>query len=185
MDINEYKKFIMEKGYKEEREAINIVNVILQYHNQKGYDFSLYPRFIANIDGEKLEYDLLIILKGERKFERKIGIEFKQNDIKKVISQAVARRKYVDYQYIATKNIWLNYDDIAVMCYFGLGWIIYMDNFAKIIFPSRFYDTGITTRSILNFIIHEKLRKEADKVVKEAVDKIKERVSKLDKWIGE
>lgn len=187
MNLEEYKKFLEENAYAEEFEAIKVVKEVLDYHylfNEAKYSKpELYPRFILNTDKEKLEYDLLIILRHDNKrFERKIGIEFKDTDIKKVISQAVARKKYVDYQYIATMNVWLNYTDIVVLSYFGIGWVIYMKDFAKMIFPARFNNVGYA-ESIVDFIINQKLKKEADKLKKEIDTKVKETIEKLDRWL--
>ena len=185
MNLEEYKKFLEENAYFEEKEAIKVVEAILDYHMKGNFiEAELFPRFIFNTDKEKLEYDLLIILKHDNKrFERKIGIEFKETDVKKVISQAVARRKYVDFQYIATlSNVWLNYIDMVVMSYFGLGWVIFEKDFAKMIFPARYHHHSDYAESIINFIIEQKLRKEANKVVDDAINKINNHLSKLDRY---
>ena len=178
MNLEEYEQFIKENGYYEEKEAINVVNVILEHHNGN-YTADFLPRFIAKIDNDRLEFDLLILLKHNKHgFDRKIGVEFKETDISKVIWQAVARSRYVDYQYIATKNVSMGYEDIIVLSYFRIGWIVYFDGFAKMIFPAKFYDASDTVRNVVNFVIEEKIKKEADKVVEE----VKNKLEKLDYW---
>ena len=42
--------------------------------------------------------DLLMVLKhSNKRYERKIGVEFKETAMEKVLSQACLRKNYVDY----------------------------------------------------------------------------------------
>ena len=189
MNIEEYKKFLELKGNKEEQEALRVVDVILNHYvdyswaNYSRKNAEFYPRFFFKDDKNRIEMDLLIILPHERKrFERKIGVEFKESDAKKVISQAVIRKKYVDYMYIATRNIMFTHEDVIILSYFGIGWVIWGKNFAKIIFPARFHHVGYVD-SVVNFIIEEKLKKEAEKLKREIDMKIKEARERLDRWL--
>jgi len=185
MNLEEYSKFIEEHGYYEEKEAVRVVRKILDYHinyNYTEYDsYELYPRFIFSGDREKIEMDLLIILRHPKKrYERKIGVEFKETDMRKVLSQAITRRKYVDYMYVATKNVFLTYKEILIMCFFGLGWIIWEEGFAKMIFPARYTTTDYIFEDIINSILRMKLEEKKEEI-KEEIDKI----VKLDEFIKE
>ena len=109
--------------------------------------------------------DLLIVLRHEKKlYERKIGVEFKETDTKKVISQAITRKKYVDYMYVATRNVPVTYKEIFLMSYFGIGWIIWEEDFAKMIFPARYTTTEYIFEELINTAIRLKLREKEEKI---------------------
>lgn len=148
MNFEEYIEFIKRKGNFEEKEAERVVEEILKHHIDYTWtDYSrdnveFYPHFVFNGEKEKIEMDLLIVLKHPNsKYDRKIGVEFKETAISKVLSQAIIRKNYVDYMYVATKNITLNYKHIFLMSYFGIGWIVWDKSFAKMVFPARYTTT--------------------------------------------
>ncbi|WP_297550580.1 hypothetical protein [Thermococcus sp.] len=147
VNLEQYKKFLAEKGNIEERNAIGVVDVIVGHHTY-GNNLrltELYPHVWLNGEEEKLEFDLLIELEGKSSFnghviktKRTIGVEFKEDNVKKVLAQAIARRPYVDYLYIATRSwVHMDFDDLFVMGYYGIGWVIWDEDFAKMIVESR------------------------------------------------
>ena len=191
MNYEEYKKFIEENANKEESEALEVVNEILRHHidgNWAEYSreqVEFYPRFVFNGEKERIEMDLLMILKHEKeRYNRKIGIEFKEYDSQKVLSQAITRRKYVDYMYVATRNIAFSYKEVFLMPYFGIGWVIWENGFAKMIFPARYTTTDYIFEEIINLAIELKLG-EKQKEIEEKVSSIMEKASTLDRFIRE
>ena len=110
MNLEQYKKWLEEHANKEERQAYAVVERIVEYHQNRAYanlmkDVDVFPR--KKLNG--LEFDLVIYLhiKSKRPEHRTredilIGVEFKESDMNKVIKQAIARREFVDYMYIAT-----------------------------------------------------------------------------------
>ena len=187
MNFEEYKKFIEERRNKEEREAIRVVDVILKYHvDERWSEYSrdsveLYPHFVFNGEKERIEMDLLIVLKHPNsRYERKIGVEFKETDVEKVLAQACLRKNYVDYMYIATRDIKIDYKHVFIMSFFGIGWIIWEEGFAKIIFPARYTTTDYIFEDLINTALRVKLEEKKEEIKRE-IDKI----VKLDKFIEE
>lgn len=188
MNFEEYKEYIKRKGNMEEREAIRVVDEILKYHidyRWTEYDrgnVEFYPHFVFNGEKERIEMDLLIILRHleRRRYDRKIGVEFKETAMEKVLAQACLRREYVDYMYIATRNIKLNYRHFFIMSYFGIGWIIWDKEFAKMIFPARY----TTTEDIFDELINTALRLKLEEKEGEIREKIRE-LARLDDFIRE
>lgn len=157
--------------------AYEVVRRVINHH-QSDYNETLaevFPRKIITKDRERIEFDLIVKLefKGERRTTtRLIGIEFKEWDIKKVILQAIVRRQFVDYMYIATRIVSLDYVDLFQLAYFGIGWIVFDegDNFVKILVPARFSYSNSTL-----YLIKEIIRSSIEEIVKEEVEeKLKE-----------
>ena len=191
MDYEEYKKFIEENANKEEREAIRVVDEILRQHIDRTCaeyiksKAKFFPRFVFNGDKERIEMDLLIVLEHpKQRYDRKIGVEFKETDADKVIAQAIVRRKYVDYMYIATRDIPFTYKEVFLLSYFGIGWIIWKEDFTKMIFPARYTTTEYIFEEIINLAIELKLR-EKQKEIEEKVSSIMKKASTLDRFIHE
>jgi len=190
MNLEEYKKFLESNGNKEEREAIRVIDEILKQHIDRTWaeyyksKVKLFPRFVFNGDKERIEMDLLIILEHSKQhYNRKVGVEFKETDVNKVIAQAIIRRKYVDYMYIATRDIPFMHREVFLLSYFGIGWIIWMEDFAKMIFPARFHYPTDSIEDMVNFLIEQKLKKEVDKLKEEIDKKVNEAREKLDRWL--
>ena len=147
MDLENYEKWLEANGNKEESAAREVVNEIIEYHtrniksNISSYEISCFPRKIYQTKKEKLEFDLIIVLEWQsnRHFRRVIGVEFKETDFAKVVVQAIARRDFVDYMYVATRNVIPELYDLFRLLDFGIGWVVWDDKFAKLIFPAKFH----------------------------------------------
>jgi len=171
MNFEEYKKFMEERRNKEEREAIRVVDEILKYHIDYRWteydrdDVEFYPHFVFNGEKERIEMDLLMVLKhSNKRYERKIGVEFKETAMEKVLAQACLRKNYVDYMYIATRNIELNYKHILIMSFFGIGWVIWEEGFAKMIFPAKYTSTESVFEELINTALRLKLKEKGEKI---------------------
>lgn len=171
MDVNleEYRKWLKENGNLEEENALGVLEVILRHHTY-GTNFKLkgiYPHLWLKGDDITVEFDLLVELEGTAKVmgrefstTRKIGIEFKEGDVKKVLAQAIARREFVDYIYIATRSwVHLDFDDLFVMGAYGIGWVIWDRDFAKMIVESRWRQPSAS----LEYMVERAVRAFAEK----------------------
>ncbi|HDH45000.1 MAG TPA: hypothetical protein ENG66_06400 [Thermococcus sp.] len=171
MNLEDYEKWLEKHANFEEREAVRVVETILDYHQKvnKEYEFvQLFPR----VKFKGMEFDLIILLSDKKKslketdfFDRVIGVEFKEVDTKCVVQQAVERRKYVDYQYVATRNVWMDYAEIFLMALFGIGWVVYEKGFSKLIIPSRMRDTFGKVEELVNYLIEKRMEKLVEDVV--------------------
>jgi len=173
MNLEEYKEWLEKNGNLEEKRAYDIAKRIVDWHLRAIYydDLSVevFPHYWYESKAEKLEYDLLVKLcwRSNREYERLIGVEFKETDFKKVVSQAVIRREYVDYMWIATRNIIPNVEDLLLILDCGIGWILWDEDLIKILVPAK-YNRG----SIKN-LIQYLARKEVEKAVKEVMEEAK------------
>lgn len=153
MDLEEYRGWLKENGNKEEAAAYEVAKRIVNYHTVE-VDADLYvkcyPRRVFQTEKERLEFDLVIEVEWEsnRKYKRLIGVEFKEYDADKVVVQAIAKRPFVNYMYVATRNILMDPVNILRLSDFGIGWVvweIYTDSdetFTKIIFPAKYNRHG-------------------------------------------
>ena len=66
------------------------------------------------------------------------------------------------------------------MSFFGIGWIIWEEGFAKIIFPARYTTTDYIFEDLINTALRVKLEEKKEEIKRE-IDKI----VKLDKFIEE
>ena len=175
MNLEEYKEWLEKNGNKEEEGAINAVEKILEHHETGRTKFvQLFPHFRY----KGIEFDLLILLSNKKMdiskldetlgFHRLIAVEFKETDIKKVVGQAIVRKEFVDYIYVATKYSTYDYVDIFLMALFGIGWVLFDKNFAKIILPARFYDTQkYKIKELVDVLLNQKFKEVVDEVFKE------------------
>ena len=165
MNLEEYKKWLEENSNKEERGALNVVETILEYHEEGRLyeEVELFPRYILTRDNERIEFDLLIKLKHKwsRRYDTMIGIEFKEYDIRKVIMQACRRREFVDYMYIATRSLLIDYPDLFTLAYFGIGWILYDEDFARMVILSKWRNPMFSFEQLIDryvqTIVEEKI----------------------------
>jgi len=193
MKLKEYKEWLKQNSNCEEEQAYNIAKLIVDWHTvglqYDEMDIEVYPRHIlARKDEsdklERLEFDLVIQLKWttkvhsidgrsySRQYERLIGVEFKEYDMRKVVLQAMRRRDFVDYMYIATRNITVDYIDLFYLADFSIGWIIYdADGFVKMLIPSRIKHGQSVTELIKSL---------AERAVRETI-----REMKLDVFLGD
>ena len=168
MNIEEYRKWLEKHGNIEEQKAYEVAKEIIKYHSSGSWsetEAELFPRKVLAREKEKVEFDLLIKLtfKGERRTtERLIGVEFKEYDTKKVIHQAIIRRDFVDYQYIATRFVMLDYSDLFLLAHYGIGWVVWDDNFVKLLVPAKW---SMPTTD-LHYIVRELIRDTVKEIVK-------------------
>jgi hypothetical protein len=174
MNLEEYKSWLKKNGNKEEAMAYEVAKRIIDWHLEYNdvveHEIELYPHFWYEGAEERLEYDLLIKLRwrNRRQYERLIGIEFKELDFRKVVTQAIARRDYVDYMWIATQMVVPDPAAFLELIDLGIGWVIWEDDgFIKILVPARF------GRGHLVDLIEYLARREVEKAVKKIVEEIR------------
>ncbi len=181
MKLEEYKEWLKENGNYEEVMAYEIAKKLIWFHESEYYETveDLFPRHILTKGNERIEFDLIIKLSWKtntgRKFERLIGVEFKETDMKKVILQAIRRREYVDYMYIATRNLIVDYIDLFHLADFQIGWIIYTEDFVKLLIPSRMYPSTA---------VYDLLKALARKAVDEAISESRVKIKSLAEFAG-
>lgn len=176
MTLDEYREWLKENANKEEEMAYEVAEEVIRYHTmwKEGVEATLYPRSIFQNKKEKLEFDLVIVVEWEseglvtRKIKRTIGVEFKETDIDKVIKQAIARRDYVHYMYIATKPVTLMPQQLFLLADYGIGWVVWRKGkFANLVLGSRL-ERNSDVMTLLEYF--------ARKAVEKAIRDIKEEV---------
>jgi len=193
MKLKEYKLWLEKHANKEERKAYDIAEQIIYYHSNRNAlnalkEVEIFPR--RKFKG--IEFDLLIYLYGKSKQPTHrtredilIGVEFKETDLNKVISQAIARREFVDYMYIATNCRSWDVQQIFLMALFGIGWIYWDSNFVKLILEPRRYANKVY--DLIDYLINIKLEKLVgeitDKKIKSKMNLIENMIQRrLDEW---
>lgn len=178
MKLEEYKKWIKQNANQEEVMAYEVARRIIKYHTMYHDDceVSCFPRKILTHGKNRLEFDLVIKIEWEtnKRYERLIGVEFKEYDMDKVIMQAIARRFFVDYMYIATRNVVATPYDIFRLTDFGIGWVVWEERFVKMLFPAKFERFGG---------VYDMLQYLAKKAVEEVIEK-KKKEYKLSKFMS-
>jgi len=184
VNLEQYKKWLEKNGNQEEQKAYEVVNEIIEYHTKEGWsekeieELQVYPRHILTKDKNRIEFDLVIKIKWKTKvlgtekyrfYERLIGVEFKETDIPKVITQAIARREFVDYMYIATWAQYLNYHDVFLLSYFGIGWVTWRKH-AVLVIPAKYSHHPETMQSLLNSLIEKRLAEVFDDKIKSLLE---------------
>lgn len=182
MNLEEYREWLSQNANKEEASAYEVTKEIIDYHNSFwGMDepskVELFPRKVITHNGDRLEFDLVIVISWvretfhyKRTYTRTIGVEFKETDISKVLQQAIKRRDYVEYMYIATRrNVVLNHLEHILMAEFGIGWVVWDENFAKMVFPSHYQYPVHSITDIINHLV----KKTVDKYFKEKMNETK------------
>lgn len=109
---------------KEDIGILELSRFLASFHDI--YDWRAVLHYRTRIDDTLHEFDYLLVGKTFGGYERVIGVEYKDTDFPKAISQAIDRRQYVDYQYIVIKlraydlitNFW---DDLATAKEHGIG----------------------------------------------------------------
>jgi len=187
MDLEEYKEWLKKSGNKEEEGALNVVEKILERHETGRTNFvQLFPHFRY----KGIEFDLLILLSDKKidinkldetlGFHRLIAVEFKETDIKKVVGQAIVRKEFADYIYVATKYSTYDYVDIFLMALFGIGWVLFDKSFAKIILPAKYYETPkYKIKELVDALLSQKFKEVVEEVAKEKFNE------KWKEWIRE
>ena len=186
MTFEEYKAWLENNRNKEEAMAEEVVKEILKEHVEDRWiatDYKPYftPRKVINIDGRRLEFDLIIHLKDvtERDknitFDRLIAVEFKENDLQKVVRQAIIRRWYVDYMYIATMPIPMNPKELILMSYMHIGWVVWDKN-KNIAFVAM--HSFLRDSDRLNDIIFTLVENRLEEIARYTVDKVSAKQAK-------
>jgi len=187
MTLEEYREWLTENANLEEAMAYEVAKEVISYHQKWKDDIEIYlhPRRIFKSKKETLEFDLVIELVWEterfgieRKVVRTIGVEFKEYDIDKVIKQAIARRSYVHYMYIATKPIPLMPQQLFLLSDFGIGWVVWKENkFANMVMASRF-ERNADVMTLLDYFARRAVEKAIEEVKNEV--KVTKALSLLD-----
>ena len=189
MNLEQYKKWLEEHANKEERQAYAVVERIVEYHQNRAYanlmkDIDVFPR--KKLDG--LEFDLVIYLhiKSKRPEHRTredilIGVEFKESDMDTVIKQAIARREFVDYMYIATSCRAWNIEQLFLLALYGIGWVFWDNQFVEIILEPRRYANRVDT--LIDYLFDGKLREIIDEAIERKMKQIDKKIQRrLDEW---
>jgi len=189
VNLEQYKKWLEEHANKEEQQAYAVVERIVEYHQNRAYanlmkDIDVFPR--KKLDG--LEFDLVIYLhiKSKRPEHRTredilIGVEFKESDMDKVIKQAIARREFVDYMYIATSCRAWNIEQLFLLALYGIGWVFWDNQFVEIILEPRRYANRVDT--LIDYLFDGKLREIIDEAIERKMKQIDEKIQRrLDEW---
>jgi len=178
LNLEEYKAWLEKNGNIEEQKAYEVAKEVIRYHKSdwSETEADLFPRKIIKDGNNRIEFDLLIRLtfRGKRRTtERLIGIEFKEYDIKKAILQAIVRKQYVDYQYIATRFVELDYMDLLQLSFYSIGWVIWDEDFVKLLVPAKYTEPTVDICHILNEVVKDVVRK-----------KVREELETLTRFIG-
>lgn len=180
MTKEEYCEWLKDNGNKEEKKACDVVNLILEKHLEErgytvGYDVYFEPHKLVTFEDKRLEYDLIIYLvhkDGNSVYDRKISVEFKEWDMRKVVYQAIKRSWYVDYSYIATRDIAPPPEVLIEMIYMGIGWVVWGENFAFM--PLHAYMRyGDRLGNIISDLVRLKLEALIDQEVSDSLRKKK------------
>ena len=170
MNLDEYREWIKRNGNQEEKMAYEIAKEVIEYHlsynSPDDWSEKLYPRKWVRNEKDILEFDLLIELNwkqstwtGERKYRRIIGIEFKETDFRKVVDQAILRSRYVDYMWIATRDVFADEFSFLEMLEHGIGWIIWDEDFVKILFPAKYTRSEIRSEFYIRYLAEKEVRR--------------------------
>jgi len=168
MQLEEYKKWLEENGNKEESAAYQVAERLIRWHTYNHYDYEvdLKPHVWVDTEEERLEFDLLIelTLKTEtRETKRVIGVEFKETDCRKVVDQAVLRREYIDYMWIATNYCVFGAVSLLELVDSGIGWIFWdYDGFVKIIIPAK-YNRENSVTELLQYLAKRAIDREIER----------------------
>lgn len=185
MTRDEYCEWLKENKNKEEVEACSVVDAVLREHmrgiSESDYDVFLEPRkTITYDDGDRkrrIEFDLVIYLVTKPHVVRKnvitIGVEFKEFALQKVIWQAVRRLPFVDYEYIATRNLSLPPLEATLGVFAGVGWIIWSEDAEKAFVVMRaaskyssYRDDDWTLYAIVNLRINKMIDMEVENALR-------------------
>jgi len=171
MKLEEYADWLKQNGNYEERAALQVVEKIVRWHmhdrSAKEYNVEVFPHHILTKNRERIEFDLVIeinyiTIKHEFKRRLLVGVEFKEYDLQKAVRQAIRRRDFVDFMWIATRNVVADPSSLFYMVDFGIGWLIWDDSgFVKMLLAARqTYGNSVTSlvESIAERAIQRKLK---------------------------
>ncbi|WP_297090899.1 hypothetical protein [Thermococcus sp.] len=149
VNLEEYREWLKENGNLEEAKAPEVIEKVVKRHlsklNWKSYKIDISPRKVFKVDGKHYECDATVKLTWQawdnKTRSMMIGIEFKEWDFSKVVSQAVHRKRFFDYMYIATRPVTLSLSwnpyDFALLIKHGIGWVLWSEDFVYILLPAK------------------------------------------------
>lgn len=149
VNLEEYREWLKENGNLEEAKAPEVIERIVKRHlskvNWQSYSLDIMPHKVFKADGKHYECDVALKLKWQswdgKTRSAMIGIEFKEWDFSKVVEQAVYRRRFFDYMYIATRPValtlsWEPYD-FALLIKYGIGWVLWSEELVYLLLPAK------------------------------------------------
>lgn len=154
MNLAEYREWIKEHGNKEELRAPDVAERVIRYvlyHYvstplDEEPEIKLFPRKVLKFDGKPYECDLVIEFRWRTFYKRqprymRVGIEFKEWDFIKVVSQAIDRKPLFDLMFIATRPtvLSLSYEPyyLALLIKHGIGWVLWDDDLIYLLLPAK------------------------------------------------
>lgn len=175
MTKDEYFNWLEKNANKEEAAAEKVVEEIIRIHSEKHissaehYTPYFKPHHVIVVDVPtcerkvRIEFDLLMLLKHNKYegFNKFIGVEFKEYDSSTVVEQAIVRRLYVDYMYIALKRYsYIKPEDVLLLSYFGIGWIMWdtEPKFAYSIFSATYKRSSSHRHFIISYLAQASMR---------------------------
>jgi len=191
MTWDEYLKWWKEHKNNEEVMAPEVIKLIARHHNIDLKEAKLCPRYILEDESTKIEFDLVIkyqVYQYRRPTERLLAIEFKETNFGKVIEQAMVRRKYVHYMYVAilpgTPD--LDIPQFFVMLWFGIGLVFWDRMCAMLAIPAKYhYPTTWKLFEVLDTLAQVRLRSLVAAASPEEKEMLHEHVAKITEWIEE
>ena len=121
-----------------------IEDLILKHH--ENYEV-INRKLRYKIEGKmNLETDVILVVKTINNIKRTIGIELKETDMSKAISQAIERREYFHYFYVIlnlkvstiVNEILLDYNLYSAIKNYGIGLVSASEK--TMIIPSKFFN---------------------------------------------
>ena len=160
MNYGELEKWHKENANCEEKCMFNVIEKILYYHNLDKKSTMFYPRKVLTSKKERIEFDLLISYRDNR--ERIIGIEFKEMDFQKAVFQAIVRRNFLDYIYVAIQEPINRFEipDLFLVTYYGIGLIVWSDKNALLVLKSKMHHPDPNRmEELLDCVLKERLKR--------------------------
>ena len=154
LTLEQYREWLKEHGNNEEHKAADVAERIIEYQTYhyvttpfgEEPHVVLFPRQMVKADGKRYECDLVIEITWRtmyRKLSRmmRIGVEFKEWDFQTVVAQALERKPFFDFMYIATRPhvLSLTYDPIMFnwLIKEGIGWVLWDDDLVYLLLPAK------------------------------------------------
>jgi len=91
------------KIFNEDIGILDLAQTLAWNHNLSKWRAVLHYRWKPEKQVHDVEFDYLIFGETDRGWPRVIGVEFKDTDFSKAVSQAIIRRDYTNYQYVVIR----------------------------------------------------------------------------------
>jgi len=154
MNLEEYRAWIKKQGNKEETKAPEVAERVIRYvcYHYISTPFGeeprieLYPRKFLKFDGKSYECDLVIefswrTFRTRKARSMRVGIEFKEDDFRKVVEQAIDRKPLFDLIFIATRptTLYFSYEPyyLALLIRHGIGWVLWDEKLIYLLIPAK------------------------------------------------